>query len=163
MFYIVGVVLFVILCHFAGKWYYKKQAHTRHTDCQHFLLNEQHNNSSIIIPPNSGIVLSLPFNGCTGYDWEVIDNADEVLTMMNERQYMGVDAKDENGEFRVGGGTTVFYRFYADAEGTGTIKLVNRQPWMPLGTGDETYFECNVTVKKHCPKTSAKQIEVALC
>jgi predicted secreted protein len=163
MFYIVGVVLFVILCHFAGKWYYKKQAQTRHTDVQHFLLSEHHNNSSITIPPDSGVVVSLPFNGSTGYDWEIVQDPKHILTMMNERQYMGVDAQDENGEFRVGGGTTVFYRFYATAEGTGTIKLVNRQPWMPLGEGHETYYEVNITVKKHCAKTPAKQIQVALC
>lgn len=131
------------MCHILGVKYRQRLAKTRHTDCQHFLLNESNHGTIVAVPPNSGIVLTLKDNPSTGYQWQIIDPRPMNLTMMNNGQHLPVERADTNGEMLIGGDGQMLWRFWANEVGVETLRLRYRRMWESV---DEPATEFNVTI-----------------
>jgi predicted secreted protein len=137
----------VVICVFASYWagikYRRHMSHIRHTDCQHFVLNESQHGTVVTVPPNSGIVLTLKDNPSTGYQWHMVESTSSILTLMNNGQHTPLEVANPIDQQRIGGGGTMLWRFWANNLGIETIKLHYRRPWDPL---DKPHYEYNVTI-----------------
>jgi inhibitor of cysteine peptidase len=103
-------------------------------------LTEADNNKEITLDVGSQLIITLPGNPSTGYNWEVktIDTA--ILGQVGEPQFVS-----ENTNL-VGAGGQLSLTFEALKAGSTTIELVYHRPWetdvAPLQT-----FTIQVTVK----------------
>lgn len=154
MFLPLYVAAFVVVCYFLGLLHAKKMKKCKHTDCAHFMIGKEQNYATVTIPINSGILLTLDDNPSTGYMWEVCSYDSNIIMQMNQPEHLPIQAHSATGDLLVGGGGHILWRFWAQKEGQTTIKLLQRQPWVPPGTDPyETEFYCtiNVTTKNIIP------------
>ncbi len=84
------------------------------------------------------IVVRLPENPTTGFQWAVVDVAESALTLENS-DYEPAPAGG------LGGGGVAVHCFRARAAGSGRLRLVLRQEWEPDALAER--FEVAVVVR----------------
>lgn len=94
------------------------------------------------------LVIKLPGNYTTGYQWEVVEGYDDDVV----RQEGKGEYKPEKTD-RVGSGGTAIFTFIAIGTGRTDINLEYRRPWENKGDVPED-FEITVLVKKNKNKSN---------
>jgi inhibitor of cysteine peptidase len=108
-----------------------------------------------LVTLNTGdkLVIKLPGNYTTGYQWEVIEGYDDDII----RQEGNGEYKPEKND-RVGAGGTAIFTFTAISTGRTDINLEYRRPWEKTGDVPED-FEITVLVKKNKNKGKKTALE----
>ncbi len=104
------------------------------------LVNEDDNGAEVVLRPGERLLVALPGNPTTGYEWQADEEPDFL------ERLAGVDYLRKAGAPPVGGGGTFLFRYRAESEGTGTLHFSYRRPWEEGAPAEE--FSLTVIVGK---------------
>lgn len=92
----------------------------------------------IVLERNGTLELHLGGNPSTGYQWDVVEGATNVLASSG--------APTQEGESMPGAPAEYVFRFGAVAAGAGHLALVYHRPW-ETGTSPQGRFDCDIRVR----------------
>ncbi len=108
---------------------------------QWFEIGKSDNGKRAQVPVGQWVLVRLPGNPTTGYQWTVAAVNGESVQLTSEPQYVPTPVKPGI----VGGGGTFYFKFRALKPGLTTIKLIYQRPWLKDQPPLET-FRCAVEV-----------------
>ncbi len=104
-------------------------------------LTEQDNGKEITVKTGTKIVISLPSNPTTGFDW-YIEELPENLEPVGAKTYVNSET-DKNV---VGAGGITKFTFKAVKNGEGTLVLIYKRNWEGV-TSENKKFEIKINVR----------------
>ena len=106
------------------------------------MLDEKDNGSSVDLPFDNNLVISLAANPSTGYSWQVLEVDADILEQVGENEY----TPSEGVAISPGSGGSERLTFQAISRGTTTLKLGYKRPWEDQAQPEQV-FSVEVTVK----------------
>ncbi|MEA1870892.1 MAG: protease inhibitor I42 family protein, partial [Candidatus Bipolaricaulota bacterium] len=98
------------------------------------LFDEESDGQTIALREGDLLLIALPGNPTTGYEWEQTNSEEESILSPLE----GLDYQPQSAPAgTVGSGGTFFFRFKADSAGESDLTFTYRRPWEE-GPGTET-------------------------
>ncbi len=106
-----------------------------------FEIGKADNGKRAQVPVGQWVLIRLPGNPTTGYQWQAAAVQGQSVRLMAEPQYVATPVKPGV----VGSGGTYYFKFRALQPGLTTIKLIYLRPWQKDQPPLET-FQCTVEV-----------------
>ena len=96
------------------------------------------NGHAVTVRPATPVVVTLPSNASTGFQWKILKPLDKALLRLVSHEYVGAKSK------LVGAPGTEVWRFRTVGAGSFTLRLGYLRPWQPSDV--ETRFTVHFRV-----------------
>jgi inhibitor of cysteine peptidase len=89
------------------------------------ILTEADNGKTVRLKPQKEVIVTLPFNPTTGYNWEMVDQGAETAVLIVAKEFRS----SANPSGRVGAGGEEYFRLRLLKSGRFAVTFVYRRSW----------------------------------